>query len=213
MSIVCYNFSNSHLGSCHISQASSNRYRFLEISTHKDGRNFQANHGLFSLSTGHRVHSKSDKKMDMTVYNSVEPGAPLSPGGTPSNSRKFWILGAVSWIILPFLKHKWGPLLALKNKVDTVVDRVESVVDVVEMVAEKVEKIADEVADKLPEGGKLKDTVSFVEIIAKEAAKDANLAEEFIHKVEEVEKELESLVEPVMDQANEAAKETSNQNR
>lgn len=46
-----------------------------------------------------------------------------------------------------------------------------------------MEKVADEVADRLPEGGKLQQAAMFVENIAKETTKDAQLAEEILDKV------------------------------
>lgn len=64
-----------------------------------------------------------------------------------------------------------------------VVEEVENVAEVVEMVAVKVEKVSSEVADKLPENGKLKETALVVEQISKAAAKDAQVALDFIHKV------------------------------
>lgn len=72
----------------------------------------------------------------------------------------------------------------------------ELVVDVVEKVAEEVVEIADDLGDQLAEGGKLKCAVDFVENVAIEIAKDANLAQDVLHKVEKVEKDVESLFEP-----------------
>ncbi|KAF8406058.1 hypothetical protein HHK36_008138 [Tetracentron sinense] len=194
--------SNLHLGTQCRSQASTNRHRFLEISTYNDRRNSPVSRGLLSPSIGRKVHSKSDTKMKMTVYNSAQPGAPLSSGGPPSSSWKNWILGALFSIVLPFLKHKWGPLLALKNEVDMVVDTVERVAEIVEKVAEGVEKVADEVADNLPEGGKLHDALRIVENLAQETAEGAQRAGDLIDKVEAMEDKLESLVESVTDREN-----------
>ncbi|KAI9200851.1 hypothetical protein LWI28_014084 [Acer negundo] len=59
----------------------------------------------------------------------------------------------------------------------------EHVAEIVEDVAEKVEKVAEEVADHLPQGGRLKDAVTLIENVAKETAKDAHLADQFIEKV------------------------------
>lgn len=62
-------------------------------------------------------------------------------------------------------------------------DTAELILDVVEKVAEEVVEIADDLGDKLPEGGKLKCAVDLVENVAREIAKDANLAEDLLHKV------------------------------
>lgn len=63
-----------------------------------------------------------------------------------------------------------------------IVDNVEAVVEVVEQVAEKVEEVADEIGDRLPDG-KLKVAADLVESLAREAAKDAHLADQLIEKV------------------------------
>ncbi|ONI02375.1 hypothetical protein PRUPE_6G194000 [Prunus persica] len=106
-------------------------------------------------------------------------------------TKKNWIVGLMLSIIIPSLRHKWGPLLALKSKVDMAVDTVESVTEVVEELAEEVEKVAEQVEDKLPEDAKLREAVESVEHLAEDAVKKAELAKDVIHKVEEVEEEVE----------------------
>lgn len=69
------------------------------------------------------------------------------------------------------------------EEVETALDKAEEVVEMVEEVAEDVEKVADDIGDHLPEGTKLRKAASFVEDVAKETVKDANLAEDFIDKV------------------------------
>jgi hypothetical protein len=64
-----------------------------------------------------------------------------------------------------------------------VVEEVEIVAEVVEKVASASEKISAEVADKLPAKGKLKEAALFVEHVSEEAVRDAQLTEDFIHKV------------------------------
>lgn len=66
---------------------------------------------------------------------------------------------------------------------ETAVDTAEDVIEKVEKVAENIEKVADEIGDHLPEGAKLRKAALFVENIAKEAVRDANLAEDIIDKV------------------------------
>lgn len=64
-----------------------------------------------------------------------------------------------------------------------VVEEVEKVVEVVERVATVAEKVSEDVADELPDNTKLKEKVLLAEHVFKVAAKDAKLAEDFIHKV------------------------------
>lgn len=64
-----------------------------------------------------------------------------------------------------------------------VAEEVESVAEVVEKVAIKAEKVSSEVANVLPDNGKLKETALIVEHISKIAAQDAQLTLDIIHKV------------------------------
>lgn len=59
----------------------------------------------------------------------------------------------------------------------------EDVAEAVEKVAEKVEKVAEDIAENLPKGGKLRETVDFVEKLAERTAKDAGAIDDFIDKV------------------------------
>ncbi|OWM79987.1 hypothetical protein CDL15_Pgr006291 [Punica granatum] len=122
------------------------------------------------------------EQLDVVTRNSVDPAGHL-PSGCSPGSWKLWILGVVISVVLPFWKSKWGPLLKLKNEVETVVKVAENVTDVVEKVAEGVEKVAEDVAEMLPEGGKLRNAVELVEHVAEETAKDAHLVEGLIDKV------------------------------
>lgn len=69
------------------------------------------------------------------------------------------------------------------GETELVVEEVEGIAKVVEKVAIAAEKLSAEVADKLPENGKLKEAALFVEHVSQEAAHDAEIAEHFIHKV------------------------------
>ncbi|XVF61554.1 hypothetical protein PTKIN_Ptkin08bG0139200 [Pterospermum kingtungense] len=179
----------------------SQRYQSYHKSRYSYQTSFMIKHyGLLPLGIGQQKTQKKINTKKISCINSVESGASSSPGAS-SNSWKSWMLGMLLSAVLSFWRHKWGPLLAIKKKVDTVVESVECVVEVVEKVAEEVEKVADEVADALPENGKLKEAVCLIETVAKETAKDARIAEELIQKVEDVEKEvMESLIEPVKHQ-------------
>ncbi|KAF8404661.1 hypothetical protein HHK36_009549 [Tetracentron sinense] len=152
----------------------------------------------FNINNG--VIAKRYPKMKIHASNNSQSGAP-PPAKSPSSAWKHWILGIILSMFLPFLKHKGGLLVSLKNNVDMAIETMECVAEVVEHLAEEVEKVADEVEDKLPDDAKLKEAVSLIEDLAKEAVKKAKLAEEIIHKVKEVEKEVEkAFMEPTIDQ-------------
>lgn len=63
------------------------------------------------------------------------------------------------------------------------VEEAEKVAEVVEKVATVAEKASEDVAEMLPEDGKLKKVALGVESAAKQVAHGAQLTEEFIHKV------------------------------
>ncbi|EOY15914.1 hypothetical protein QUC31_000776 [Theobroma cacao] len=177
----------------------------LVISKQKGKHQILRNHQkLQSLGTSLRVPN-SDRYRNMVVCSGVGSGPPIPSDPSPG-SWKPWILGMLFSIILPFWRGKWGPLLKLKDRVETVIDTVETVTDIIEEVAEQVEKVADKVGDQLPEG-RLKDALEFVEDIAEETADDARLAGEFIDKVEDAVDDVEKQVESFFDK-DEKAEET-----
>ncbi|KAK4792234.1 hypothetical protein SAY86_022669 [Trapa natans] len=130
--------------------------------------------------------------LDVVVRSSFDPVGHLPPPGASPGSWTWWILGAVVAVVLPFTKSRWGPLLKLKNEVETVVEMAEEVTEV-------VEKVAEDVAELLPQGGKLRDTVELVEHVAEVTAKDAHMVKGFIEKLEELEKEVEGGMESILE--------------
>lgn len=152
--------------------------------------------------------NKSNRKF--AVFNGVLPGVPLPSEPPPSDSWNGWILGAVLTFVLPFLANKWGPLLKIKDEVDTAVQTVENVVDAVEKVAEQVEKVAEDIAEGLP-AGKLKNAVTFIENVADQIDDTAEVVGDAIDKVQEVGDQIESALdgekEAIPEKAKEPAKE------
>ncbi|KAK1555380.1 hypothetical protein Q3G72_025586 [Acer saccharum] len=188
--------------SCHRFQSViSNPARFSVMSKHRDKFDF--------LIRNPPLRSFNVKDV-VVVYSSTLPEPPLVPNSDPSpQSWKIWILGMVISVILPFWRNKWGSFQRLKNEVEAEMETAEHVAEIVEDVAEKVEKVAEEVADHLPQGGRLKDAVTLIENVAKETAKDAHLADQFIEKVEDVEREVESfsVINQNINRASQATKE------
>ncbi|KAK4391008.1 hypothetical protein Sango_2164100 [Sesamum angolense] len=109
--------------------------------------------------------------------------------------------GVAITVVVPFFSGKWASLLKLKNEVETAVETVEEIVEAVEKVAEGVEKVAEDIADDLPEGGRLRKAVDFVESVAERASKDAHLVGDFIDKVQEVEERVEEYVESLAEES------------
>ncbi|XP_059455356.1 uncharacterized protein LOC132185615 [Corylus avellana] len=182
----------------------------LVVSKGNIGSSFLGN-GLRLLNTG--LTGLVVGKTKMAVCGSVIPGSPLPPlPSDPSpGSWKVWIFGMIATVILPFLGNKWGPLLRLKREVETAANTVEAVAEVIEKVAEQVDKVAEEVADHLPAGGKLQQAATLIEHLAEETAKSAHLVDEAIEKVEEMEKQVESWIDPLAEEAKPMPKEANGQ--
>ncbi|GFS46824.1 hypothetical protein Acr_00g0104390 [Actinidia rufa] len=138
----------------------------LENSKHKDGSNW----------FGGLRWRKSDTKRGLVVYSSVEPGI-SPPNSNPNpNSCNFSSVVAGS-VFCETIDGSHG-----KN-VEAAVETAEHMTEVIEKVAEEVEKLADDIADELPEGGKLRDAIETVENAAKETVKYAQFVEDIIDKV------------------------------
>ncbi|XP_030542706.1 uncharacterized protein LOC115749850 isoform X4 [Rhodamnia argentea] len=183
------------------------RSRFA-TSRQMDHCRFADSRGMTSLGA-----RQSARTRDVAVRSSVDP-VPHLPSDPSPSSWKFWVLGVFVSFILPFWRNKWGPLWKLKNEVEAVVEKADHVTEFVEEMAEKVEHVAEEVAEHLPDG-KLKDAVTLVEHLAETADKDAHLAGDIIDKVEEVEKDVDSFMEPsnVDDRDAEISKATDEQDQ
>ncbi|KAF5197702.1 hypothetical protein FRX31_012712 [Thalictrum thalictroides] len=135
-------------------------------------------------------------RMDLNALNNLPPvPVPSVPsGGSPFPSWSSWMLLTIIPMILPFFKSKWGPLIVIKNKMDTVLQNVEIFAEGIEEVARRVDKIADEMTEKLPEGN-FKKAIEMIDAVAEETIKKADCVEELVDKVEEVENKLEDMIE------------------
>ncbi|KAL2317677.1 hypothetical protein Fmac_031553 [Flemingia macrophylla] len=161
--------------------------------------NSKVEYNFFSLpeqNLGLRFQKDATRKnfRDMAIFANVPPGN--SPPVDPSPGHwNYWTIGAIIFsIILSFTRSKWGPLLQFKEKIDTTIDEAERVADIVEEVAEGVEKIAEGAVKHLPEG-KLHDAAEIVEKVAADLDKNAEIAQDVLEKVEDVEKEVDSFFE------------------
>ncbi|KAH7866120.1 hypothetical protein Vadar_015818 [Vaccinium darrowii] len=157
--------------------------------------------GLKFVPTNSGITTKTTAAMVKDGMDKVQPSGP-PPRKPIFPTWAKWVFGSLISIILPFWKLKWGSLILLEDKVEQVVEEVEVVAEVVEKVAETAEKVSAEVADKFPDNSKLKEAALVVEHISTVAATDAEMAEDVIHKVEELKHDLTDLgtmVEPVID--------------
>ncbi|KAL5558914.1 hypothetical protein UlMin_035125 [Ulmus minor] len=163
---------------------------------------FLGNRSLLSLNPNIRANSKP--KMDISVKNNILPDniPPVLPSGSPPGSWQLWVVGFLTAVILPFFRSKWGPLLKLKEEVDTAMETADKLADVVEDVAVEVEKIADKIGDQLPEG-KLRKAANFVEDLAEKTIETSNRIDDALDKIEALEDKLEDMIEGEEDKKNE----------
>lgn len=140
----------------------------------------------------------SGSKISNASYIREQPSSPALPPRSPFTSWVKWALGSLLTIVLPFWDHKWKNIARIEGEVEIAVGVVENAAEVVEKVALATEKMASNAAKSLPEDGKLKGAALFIEHISKEAAEDAHLAKDIIHKVDEVRHDVELLIEPIV---------------
>lgn len=101
------------------------------------------------------------------------------------------VVGAVL-VAIPIYRK----IRALEDKVEKTA---EVAVEVIDTVAEAAEKVAGEVAEAFPENEGLKEAASRIKTIADAIEEDAEKAEALIHKVDEITKEVDSVVGPIID--------------
>uniref|UniRef100_A0A0D3FWG7 Pterin-binding domain-containing protein n=1 Tax=Oryza barthii TaxID=65489 RepID=A0A0D3FWG7_9ORYZ len=105
--------------------------------------------------------------------------------------RAKWVVGAII-VAIPIYRK----IRALE---DTVEKTAEVAIEVVDTVAEATEKVAGELADAFPGNENLKEVASKIKTVADVIEDDAEKAEALIQKVDEIKKELDAIVDPIID--------------
>ncbi|KAF5731926.1 hypothetical protein HS088_TW18G00613 [Tripterygium wilfordii] len=111
------------------------------------------------------------------------------------------IFGSLLSFLLPFWSQKLQKIRQIQGETEMVVEEVEKVAEVVEKVAIAAEKLSGDVAENLPDSARLKQAALFLERISEKTAHDAHVTEDFMHKVDAVERDLdalENIVEPLI---------------
>ncbi|KAJ0981372.1 hypothetical protein J5N97_009627 [Dioscorea zingiberensis] len=141
--------------------------------------------------------SKDDKEvMNSTAVEPAPSVAPLFSLNVPTWAN--WLWGALVLLTFPFYRR-------IRRIQDEVEKTVETVADVVESAAEVTEKISSAVAEALPEG-KIKKVILEVGHVAEVVDRNAEAVETLIHKIDEVEAEVDSLVDPPLGKREEYSK-------
>ncbi|XP_031115678.1 uncharacterized protein LOC116019551 [Ipomoea triloba] len=109
----------------------------------------------------------------------------------PSSEDNSWLAWATGLCVaIPLITAR---ILTLSKQVEAAAETVEKVADVVGNVAHEVDKAAEDFKENLP-AGKLKDIVEAIEHVAEETAKDAQIVEDLMDKVEELDDKLEDFL-------------------
>jgi len=102
-----------------------------------------------------------------------------------------WVVGAVI-VAIPIYRR----FRTLEDKIEKTA---EVAIEVVDTVAEATEKVAGEVAGAFPGNENLKEAASRIKTVTDAIEEDAEKAEALIHKVDEIKKEVDSIVDPIID--------------
>ncbi|GAB2245751.1 hypothetical protein Droror1_Dr00001244 [Drosera rotundifolia] len=160
--------------------------------------------GLKLMSTG-GVGNGSGRIDEQSTPSPAAP-APARPTrapkpGFPRWAR--WLLGSVLSLVLSFWmpNAKWGTLLRIGGEAEIVMQEVEKAAEAVEKMATMAEKVTADIAQQLPDDAKIKAAALIAEHVSEEAANDARIVEQIIHKVDEVKQDVEDIgkmAEPVI---------------
>ncbi|PUZ47410.1 hypothetical protein GQ55_7G162500 [Panicum hallii var. hallii] len=131
-----------------------------------------------------------------TRVSAVDPGSAagldLLPGlNLPIPPWAQWLVGAIVVAVPAYRQFR-----AMEDKVERTA---EAAIEVVEKVAEEAEKIADEVADTFQGNEMIKGAALKIKAVAEEIEEDADKAEALIEKVDEIKKEMDEIVDPILD--------------
>ncbi|KAJ0848004.1 hypothetical protein HanPSC8_Chr13g0552081 [Helianthus annuus] len=101
---------------------------------------------------------KNQQTTTFVRHNNVDPPPEASPlpSGSPLGSLRNWIVWILLTFVLPFITHKWGSLLLLKNKVDAKIETSKQAVKAIANIAENADKVIDSITDNLPNDSQLK---------------------------------------------------------
>ncbi|KAG0469384.1 hypothetical protein HPP92_018712 [Vanilla planifolia] len=140
-------------------------------------------------------HGKPEEIKRELLHNSNMP--PSSPQRSSLRNWARWILGTFLATTLPFWDKSWKRISRMEDEVEMVTDAVEAAAEVVEKVAVATERVSSDIAEKMPKDGGFKDALLLVGKVAKEAAEEAHLAQDIIHKVDELKEEMEAMIAPI----------------
>ncbi|KAK9666664.1 hypothetical protein RND81_14G201900 [Saponaria officinalis] len=133
--------------------------------------------------------------------SSRRPPSPPRRGNFPMWAKL--VLGSVFSLLLALWSPNWTTLLKIGGEAEVVIKDAEQAAEVVEKVAAVVEKVSEEVADILPDGNKFKEAALIVDHVSKETAKNAQIVDELLHKLDAVKqdiKDVEETIKPMIDE-------------
>ncbi|NP_001346595.1 uncharacterized protein [Zea mays] len=129
------------------------------------------------------------------VGRSVPAANPSPSGGNNLPVPKIppwvkWVAGAVIFAVPMYRRFR-----ALEDKIEKTA---EVAIEVIDKVAEATEKVAGEVADEFPGNESIKEAASRIKKVMHVVEEDADKAEALIEKVDEIKKDVDSIVDPII---------------
>ncbi|KAM0822376.1 hypothetical protein ACQ4PT_071531 [Festuca glaucescens] len=118
----------------------------------------------------------------------------LLRGNLPIPNMPHWVTLVVGAVLVAIPIYR--KIRALEGKVEKTA---EVAIEVIDTVAEAAEKVAGEVSEAFPDNENLKEAASRIKTIADAIEEDTEKAKALIHKVDEIVKEVESIVDPIID--------------
>ncbi|KAJ1271258.1 hypothetical protein BS78_06G115400 [Paspalum vaginatum] len=135
------------------------------------------------------------KETTTRIPAAAGPG-PVSPSGgnfpipnMPPWAK--WLVGAMMVAIPIYTRFR-----TLEDKIEKTA---EVAIEVIDTVAEGAEKVAGEIADAFPGNQKIQEAASKIKTVMDVIEEDADKAEALIQKVDEIKKEVDSIVDPIID--------------
>lgn len=101
-----------------------------------------------------------------------------------------WLVGAAI-VAIPIYRR----FRTLEDKIEKTA---EVAIEVIDKVAEATEKVAGEVADEFPGNESIKEAASRIKKVMHVVEEDADKAEALIEKVDEIKKDVDSIVDPII---------------
>ncbi|XP_042449548.1 uncharacterized protein LOC122034382 [Zingiber officinale] len=137
---------------------------------------------------------------DATSFPDATADSRFKIGSSGISIWTLWAVGSVIDFAVPLYRRILGTEDAIEKTA-------ESTAEAVEKIAKIAEEVTSAIANGLPDGVRLKKTALQMEEICEIVDKDAVKAEAFIQKVDHMKVQVDAVIEPIIEKAEELEKE------